>query len=173
MKLSKLLEEWFDKDIVEVDKLEAKYAELNELKIDDLYTHEYQETEYPELPTDYKAWSFQDRCGNELVVVYIPTTGDFKSGYRVKGISGLVFDPAKLKDRAESIRPCPDDQRVNTVYKILVQEVIPKYLLKKRPNRLRFDPVSPSREKLVDMIINKVIQKYPELKKKNNYILYP
>jgi bifunctional ADP-heptose synthase (sugar kinase/adenylyltransferase) len=54
---------------------------------------------------------------------------------------------------------------------ILLEEIIPTYLLTKKPNKLYFNPVSDSRNRLVDMIINKVIEQYPQLTKKNNYLI--
>jgi hypothetical protein len=72
----------------------------------------------------------------------------------------------------EKIKPCPDDKRVNTVYKILVEEVVPTYLLNKKPSKLYFNPVSDSRDRLVRIIINKVVEKYPQLQKKDNYLIH-
>ena len=134
----------------------------------------YKETQYKsaELTGEYKAWEFEDRCGNTIVVTYLIGVKEFKSGYKVHGEdSPLIFDPKSLEDQT-LVKPCSDDRKVNTVYKILVDEVIPKYLLNKKPNRIIFNPVSKSRERLVSILINKAIQQYPELTKKDNYIIY-
>lgn len=173
IKLVNLLNEFCNKDIDNAYLLETQYVELNELKIDELNSYPYEKISNINIPGENKTWQFEDRCGNQLVVVYLGSIGEFKSGYKVKGVSSLVFDPKKLPtDLQHLIKPCPDDKRVNTIYKILIKEVIPNYLLNIKPNRLYFNPVSDSRNRLVDIIINKVIKQYPQLKKKNNYIIY-
>lgn len=169
MKLRELIKEWYLEQLVNSDKLEEQYFELNEIKIDKLNTYSYQQVDYI---LNSKAWEFEDRCGNTIVAVYIEDIKEFKSGYKIEGVSTLIFDPSKLPNSEELITPCPDDKRVNTVYKILIEEVIPSYLLNKKPNRLVFNPVSSSRSRLVDIITNKVIQEYPQLTKKNNQLIY-
>lgn len=165
------LKKFYIMDIDSSYLLESEYAELNELKIDEFNSYEYNETQCGDIPGLYKAWSFKDRCNNELIALYLNSIGEFKSGYRVEGIKSLIFDPKKLTNGEELIKPCPDNKRVNTIYKILINEIIPFYLLNKSPNRLLFNPVSDSRNRLVDMIINKILIKYPQLKKNNNYLI--
>jgi hypothetical protein len=168
MKLTKLLKEWILENFINSDKLEEQYFELNEIKIDPLHSYKYQETHFP-LYT--KSYQFEDRCGNIIVAVYTESTSEFKTGYKVEGVDGLIFQPEKLDNVEEIIKPCADERRVGTVYKILIEEIIPNYLLNKKPNKLYFNPVSDSRNRLVDMIINKVIEQYPQLTKKNNFII--
>jgi hypothetical protein len=173
IKLTDLITEFYNNDINNTYLLEAQYAEINELKIDELNSYQYEEISDVNIPGNNKTWQFEDRCGNQIVAVYLDSIGEFKSGYKIEGVSSLVFDPKKLStDLQHLIKPCPDDKRVNTVYKILIDKVVPNYLLNKRPNRLYFNPVSDSRNRLVDIIINKIIKHYPQLKKKNNYIIY-
>lgn len=172
MKLQQILKEWVLENLDESDKLEEAYFNLHELKIDELNSYPYTETEFlPELGFS-KAWEFEDRCGNKIVAVYQKSIKEFKSGYRIEGVSTLIFDPKKLKNFEDLIKPCADDKKVNTVYKILIEEVVPAYLLNQKPNKLIFNPISSSRARLVDMIINKVIQTYPQLIKKNNQLIY-
>jgi hypothetical protein len=171
IKLSEILLKLTKRDIESSYALEAKYAEVNELKIDEFNTYSYKITSF-DLPGITKAWEFKDRCGNQLVCAFIENISEFKSGYRVQGVEGLVFDAERLPNKLDLIRPCPDDKRVNTVYKILVEEVIPAYLLNKKPNKLLFNPVSNSRVRLVNMISNKVVKKFPELTIRGNYLVY-
>jgi hypothetical protein len=169
-----LLKKWYLEECIESELLEEKYAEIFELEIDKNSIYNYKETQYKsaELAGEYRAWEFEDRCGNTIVVTYLIGVKEFKSGYKVNGDnSPLIFDPKSLKDTT-LIKSCADDRKVNTVYKILVDEVIPKYLLNEKPNRLVFNPVSKSRERLVSILINKAIQQYPELIKKDNYLIY-
>jgi hypothetical protein len=165
----KLLKEWILENFTNSDKLEEQYFELNEIKIDPLHSYKYKEIQ---LPYYTKSYQFEDRCGNMLVVVYIESISEFKTGYKVEGIDDLIFQPERLDNVEELIRPCADDRKIGTIYKILLEEIIPTYLLNKKPNKLYFNPVSDSRSRLVDIIINKVIEKYPQLKKKDNYLIY-
>lgn len=168
MELLKLLSKIYKSDIDATDILEGKYAAISELKIDHNNSYEYIKSEYKGNPS----WEFEDRCGNNLVAVCITSINEFKVGYKVKGLDYLIFDPKKLESGYDFIKPCPDERRVNTVYSILINEVIPKYLLNSRPNKLQFNPVSNSRKRLVDIIINKVLDIYPQLLKRNHYLIY-
>lgn len=168
MKLKELLKEWILENFIESNKLEEQYFELNEIKIDPLHVYKYEEKNFPQYT---KSYQFEDRCGNIIVAVYVESTGEFKTGYKVDGIDNLIFQPERLDNVEELIKPCPDDRKVGTIYKILIEEIIPQFLLNKKPNKLYFNPVSDSRNRLVDMIINKVIKQYPQLKKKKNYLI--
>jgi hypothetical protein len=168
MKLTKLLKEWILENFTHSDKLEEQYFELNEIKIDSLHSYKYQEIQ---LPLYTKSYQFEDRCGNTIVAVYIESTGEFKTGYKIEGVDNLIFQPEKINNVEELIKPCADDRKVGTIYKILLNEITPNYLLNKKPNKLHFNPVSDSRNRLVDMIINKIIEQYPQLTKKNNYLV--
>ena len=171
-KLKPIIKKWFLENLINSDILEEKFFQLNELKIDELNSYSYKESTHEDVFGFNKAWEFEDRCGNLIVAVYLEGTREFKSGFRIPGVSTLIFDPKKLPQKyQEKIKPCPDDKRVNTVYKILLEEVIPTYLLNKKPNQLLFNPVSSSRERLVDIIINKIIEVYPQLIKKDNYLI--
>jgi hypothetical protein len=168
MKLSKLLKQWVLEGLVVTDKLETEHFELNELNIDSLNSYEYEEIK---LPIYTKAYKFNDRCGNELVAVYTEGISEFKSGYRVKGVDSLVFDPTKFLNIEDGIKPCPDDKRINTVYKILLEEIVPKYLLEKKPSKIYFNPISASRDRLTGILISKIVKVYPQLTKSGNYLI--
>lgn len=169
MKLIKILREWVLDNLINSDKLETEFFGLNEIKIDPLHSYKYEEIS---LPIYTKSYSFEDRCGNIIIAVYIESTGEFKTGYKIKEADNLIFQPEKLDNVEELIKPCADDRKIGTIYKILIQEIIPNHLLNKKPNKLHFNPVSESRNRLVDMIVNKVIEKYPQLIKKNNYLVF-
>lgn len=177
--LEKIIREWILENHINAENIEQKFFELNELKIDELNSYIYKESSYLDSLGFNKAWEFEDRCGNLIVATYLKTTNEFKTGFRIPGVSTLIFDPKKLPQNhktlgnlQEKIKPCPDDKRINTVYKILLNEIIPTYLLNKKPNQLHFNPVSSSRERLVNIIINKIIQQYPQLIQQDNYIIY-
>jgi hypothetical protein len=168
MKLTSLLKEWVLEGLNNSDKLEADYLELNEIKIDPLHSYNYEEIQLPHFT---KSYQFKDRCGNIIVAVYLDSIGEFKTGYKVEGVDGLIFQPEKMDNIEELVRPCPDEKKIGTVYKILIQEILPNYLLNKKPSKLLFNPVSESRKRLVDMILNKIIKNNPQLTKKEGYLI--
>lgn len=169
LKIKSLIKEWVLENLINSDELEEQHFSLNELKIDALNSYKFEEIKFSNYT---KSFQFEDRCGNKIMVVYIEQTGEFKTGYKIKGVDSLIFQPKKLDNVEELIKPCADDKKINTVYSILVNEIIPKYILNKKPNKLYFNPVSSSRNRLVDIIINKIIKDYPQLTKKDNYLIY-
>ncbi len=76
------------------------------------------------------------------------------------------------KQYQDLVKIGPDEKRVNTVYKILSDEVIPNFVLNKKPNKLQLNPVSKSRQKLTDIILTKLTKDYPQLKRNKNYLTY-
>ena len=169
MKLTDLLREWTLEGLNSSEELEAKHYELNEIRIDSANSYTYSEIE---LPGYTKAFRFEDRCGNVIVAAYIDGVGEYKTGYRVDGVDSLIFQPERLDNVEELIRPCPDDKKVSTVYKILTEEILPNFLLNKKPSKIMFNPVSESRKRLVDIILNKIIKENPRLIKKDNYLVH-
>jgi len=169
MKLTVLLKEWVLEALDSSDKLEADHLQLHEIKIDPLNSYNYQKIN---IPFFTNAYSFEDRCGNTIVAMYLEGIGEFKTGYKIEGVDTLVFQPERLPDVEKYIKPCPDDKKIGTVYKILTQEIIPNHLLNKKPNKLFFNPVSDSRARVVDLIINRAVKDYPELTKKESYLIY-
>jgi hypothetical protein len=169
MKLKKLMREWILDGVNESDKLEIDFFQLNEIKIDSLNSYNYEEVN---IPLYTKAYKFEDRCGNVIIAVYIESINEFKTGYKIDDVDSLIFQPELLDNVEELIRPCADDKKVGTVYKILSKEIIPHYLLNKKPNKIFFNPVTDSRARLVDMIINKAIKDYPQLTKNKSYIIH-
>lgn len=158
---------------LQVNLLESQYLELNEVLIDPLNSYTYQEVEYSILPGKRRAWQFEDRCGNVIVGVFIISTGEFKTGYKIPAVKTLVFQPENLpQDKISLVHPCPDYKRLNTVFKILVQEVVPNYILDKKPSRLILNLVLQSRKRLVSILGSKVINIFTDLIYKNNYILH-
>lgn len=168
MNLGSLLREWTLEGVTKSDNLEADFFELNEIRIDPLHSYPYEELA---MDPYTRAYQFRDRCGNTLVAVYIDSVSEFKTGYRIDGSDSLIFQPERLEKVEELIKPCPDDKKVGTVYKILVQEILPSYLLKSKPSKLLFNPVSESRKRLVDLILNKIIKDNPQLTKKGGYLI--
>lgn len=53
-----------------------------------------------------------------------------------------------------------------------INEIIPKFVLNKRPNKLLPNPASYANARLVSILLNKLIEFYPELIVKNNNLIY-
>lgn len=172
VKLNQIFKEWILEDIYSASKLEEDFFELNEIKIDPLNSYEYKEVNYIQGKGNNKAWGFDDRCGNTIYAIYIPSINEFKTGYKIEGIDTLIFQPERFPQVLDKIKPCPDDKKLGTIYKILINEIVPFYLLDKKPNKLYFNPVSSTRDKLVRIVINKLTQQYPQLIRQDNYIIY-
>jgi hypothetical protein len=169
MKILELINEWNKEGILQSEQIEVDFFSINEIKIDSLNSYDFKKLELPQYT---ESFSFTDRCGNILVVAYIDSIGEFKSGYKIEGISSLVFQPENLQNSEKFIRPCPDDKKVNTVYKILSEKIIPRYILPKKPSKLFFNPVSPIRERLTDIFMNKVLKDFPQLIKRGTYVVH-
>jgi hypothetical protein len=170
--LKQLIKEWIIEDLHKSNQIEEEYFELNEIKIDSLNSYEYKETNFLQGKGNNKAWEFEDRCGNIIYAVYNPNINEFKTGFKIESVDTLIFQPERFPQILDKIKPCPDDKKLGTIYKILVNEIIPIYLLNKKPNKLYFNPVSSTRDKLVKIIINKIIQQFPQLIQRDNYIIY-
>jgi hypothetical protein len=168
MKLNTLRKEWVLEGLDTSNKLEADFFKLNELKIDPLHSYNYREIQLPQYT---KSYQFEDRCGNTIAAVYMESLGEFKTGYRVEGVDYLIFEPERLNNVEELIKPCPDERKIGTIYKILTQEILPKYILDKKPSKLLFNPVSESRKRLADIILNRIIKDNPHLIKKSEYLI--
>lgn len=168
MELSKLLKQWLLEGLEKADLLETDFFQLREINTDPLHSYRYEKVDHPNYTETYH---FDDRCGNTIVAVYIDSISEFKTGYRVEGVDSLIFQPERLDNAEELIKACPDDRKVATVYKILIEEIVPRYLLNNTPSKLYFNPVSKSRERLVNMILSKIIKTYPQLIKKNGYLI--
>jgi hypothetical protein len=164
-----LIKKWILENLINSDKLEEDYFKLNEIKIDSFNSYKYKEIN---IQPYTKSYIFEDRCGNKIVGVYIDSTGEFKTGYKVEGIDKLIFRPEILDKVEDLIKPCADDNKIGTIYKILINEIIPNFTLRKKPNKLHFNPVSSTRERLTNILIQKIIKDYPQLQQKNNYIIH-
>jgi hypothetical protein len=156
--------------IIKVINEETDFFNINELKIDELNSYDYENANYLEGKNNI-SWKFTDRCNNEIYAVYNTNIHEFKTGFKIDGSDTIIFQPEKFPEIYDKIHPCPDDKKVNTIYKILIKEIIPDYLLNKKPSKLFFNPVSQSRNRLVKIIINKIAQNYPEIEIKNNYLI--
>jgi hypothetical protein len=129
--LKQFVKEWILEDLRKSNQIEEEYFELNELKIDPLNSYEYKETNFLQGKGNNKAWEFEDRCGNIIYAVYNPNINEFKTGFKIEGVDTLIFQPEMFPQIIDKIKPCPDDKKLGTICKILIQEIIPTYILNK------------------------------------------
>lgn len=148
------------------DLLEVICAELFELSINPINTHSYERT------SKY-TWDFVDRVNNHMRVLVLPIKNDIKTAYviEIDGKEVLVYDKDKSPYK-EKIVDLPDEKRLNTIYKIITKDIIPEFLLNSRPNKISFTPISAVRDRLISMILNKLIKDYPQLKIRGNQLIY-
>lgn len=167
MKLTRLLKTWVLEDLNNASSFEVDYFTLNEISINTNQSYQYEEITIPLIT---KAFQFNDRCGNTIVAALLGN--EFKTGYKVEGVNSLIFQPERMSDIVDKIRPCPDDRKISTIYNILVTEIIPNHLLNKRPNKIIFNPTSISKGRILNIMLNRILQEYPQLKIKNGYLIY-
>ena len=170
-KLKKLIKGWILEELNQSHRLEEEYFDINEIKIDPLNSYEYKETNFLQGRGNNKAWEFEDRCGNLIYAVYNPNINEFKTGFKIDGVDTLIFQPERFPLLIDKIKPCPDDKKIGTIHKILIQEIIPQFLLLTNPSKLYFNPVSTTRDRLVKIIIDKIIKQYPQLTPKGDYLI--
>jgi hypothetical protein len=171
-RVKEIIKEWMLEGLNNTNILEEEYFIVNEIKIDPLNSYEYEETNFLQGKGGNKAWMFEDRCGNVIYAVYNPNINEFKTGFKVEEVDTLIFQPERFPMLLDKIKPCPDDKKIGTIYKILTQEIISQFLLNKKPNKLYFNPVSSTRDRLTQIIINKLISSNPQLTQKGNYLIH-
>ncbi len=144
-------------------EMEQDYFTLNEFDTNDV--HEYRSAEYTVVKGNNKSWEFEDRCGNTIVLIYLESQNEIKTAYKLKN-NRLIFnsDVFKKNDINNELKSCADSAILNTIYKILKLEVIPKILLTKKGSLIKFIPVSDSRKRVVGILLASLIKDFPELK---------
>lgn len=124
--------------------LEVEY--FNELA-DPEYAYEYKNTGLGGI------WEFNDRFGNTLGVSFDLHSKYFEAYYIVKDLKGnriKLYDYEMNKDNIDptSFQGGPDEHRSDTICKILLDEVIPNYLLKSKPSIIKLHPLSDYRHSI-------------------------
>lgn len=148
--LSKLLEE-----IIE-ESIKKNLGKYNSILLHESYI--FQELADPEWAYDYKQiskyeWEFNDKYGNLLGVRFLPDLKYFESFYKMKSKTGrdvIVFDLEQHKDKLDllSFQGGTDDHRSDTICKILLDEIIPNYLLNQKPSLIKLHPLNKYRHKI-------------------------
>jgi len=113
-------------------------------------------------------WEFNDKYGNILGVRYFPSSKYFESYYIMKDINGkkvLVFDYETNKDYLDptSFQGGTDEHRSDTICKILLDEILPKYLLNTKLSIIKLHPLNNYRYKIFMKCAEVCKEKYPNL----------
>lgn len=133
----------------------------------------FQELANPEFAYSYEevapdVWEFQDKYGNTLGVQFNPSTKYLDSYYRMRDLDGIevnVFDYDAVKDKIDpiSFQGGSDQHRSDTICKILLDEIIPKYLLSKKPSIIKIHPLNEYRFNIFWKCAEICKDKYPQL----------
>lgn len=112
----------------------------------------FQEISNPDFAYEYKQitpeiWEFNDKYGNTLGVQFDPVTKYLDSYYKMKDINGKdinIFDYELFKGKIDplSFQGGTDEHRSDTICKILLDEILPKYLLNEKPSIIKIHPLN-------------------------------
>jgi hypothetical protein len=140
-------------------KNKVKGLNLTESKINIFLEVEYfNELADPEYAYEYKnvgqgEWEFNDRFSNTLGVSFDLLNKYFEAYYIVKDLRGnriKLYDYEMNKDNIDptSFQGGPDEHRSDTICKILLDEVVPNYLLNSKPSIIKLHPLSDYRQSI-------------------------
>jgi len=125
------------------------------------HSYTYQEIE-PNL------WEFQDKYLNTIQLEYFPSVKYINTQFVVNdkdGVEFISFDIDKDKDRIApfTFHHNKDERRSDTIAKIILDEIVPKYLINKSPQILKIAPIDIYRYKIFYKIAELIKEKYPQL----------
>lgn len=133
----------------------------------------FQELADPNFAYDYvesnpDEWEFKDRFNNRVGVRYIPENRYFESYYIMKDLDGnevRVYDYNRNKDNIDptSFQGSSDQNRSDTICKILRDEVIPRHLINRKPSMIKLHPLNEYRHKIFMKCAEVCQEKYPQL----------
>lgn len=133
---------------------------------------------YPYEEIFLDKWIFQDKYGNSIGVDFNKSVKQFESYYLIKNLQGefkRIFDYQKWKPGLDpiSFQGGSDENRSNTICKILRDEVIPKYLTNVKPSVIKLNPLNDYRYQIFMKCAEICKEKYPqiEIKPLGNEIL--
>jgi hypothetical protein len=159
--LNKIIKESFDKKLNEQESIIFEETEL------------FLELANPDAAYEYKKvgkniWEFNDRFGNTLGVRYDEGSKYFESYYLMrdkKGQEVRVFDYETNKNYLDptSFQGNSDEHRSDTICKILLDEILPEYLLNKKSQIVKLHPLNDYRFKIFYKCAEVCKEKYPQI----------
>lgn len=113
-------------------------------------------------------WIFQDKYGNRIGVSYNDSHKYFESYYYMKDNKGndvKIFDYELNKPNIErtSFQGGSDQHRSDTICKILRDEIIPKYLINKKPSIIKLHSLNDYRYKIFMKCAELCKEEYPQI----------
>lgn len=127
---------------------------------------------YPYEEVSEYVWEFKDKYGNTLGIIFKPEFKTLDSYYKVRDLSGkdvLMFDYEVNKERIDpkSYKLGTDEHRSDTICKIIVDEVVPRYLLKNKAGTIRLHTLNQYSQDIFWKCAEVCKKKYPQLDIKN------
>lgn len=159
--LSQIIQESIEKQLTENNALLFEECQLFlELSNPDA-SYKYEET-------NPNVWEFQDRYKNNLGVEINPVTKYVDAFYNAKDVKGnnlRVYDKESHKNLMDplSLQGSSDEHRSDTICKILRDEIIPKYLINKKPSTIKLHPIDEYRRKIFMKCAEICKEKYPQI----------
>jgi hypothetical protein len=133
----------------------------------------FQELADPEFAYEYSEtvpdiWEFKDKYGNTLGVQFNPSTKYLDAYYLMTDLNGRevrVFDYESVKAKVDpnSFQGGSDQHRSDTICKILLDEIVPKYLLSKKPSIVKMHPINEYRFNIFWKCAEVIKAKYEQL----------
>ena len=105
---------------------------------------------YPYEQVAESVWQFEDKYGNKIGVEFLPASNYFETFFVAQDLEGRevkTYDPPSQQHNLKqgSITGGTDEHRSDTICKILLEEVLPKYLLSRPFSKIVLHPISPYR----------------------------
>lgn len=163
--ISKLISEVIQ-NTVEANLNESQSTIHSEVKL-------FQELANPDFAYNYSenfsnVWTFNDRFGNTIEVSFNPSNRYVESYYILKDLSGnpvKVYDYERNREALDStsFQGGSDENRSDTICKILRDEIIPKYLGNTQPSLIRLHPLNDYRYQIFMKCADICKEKYPKI----------
>jgi len=133
----------------------------------------FQELANPNHSYNYKEvepniWEFQDKYLNNIQVEYFPEVKYINTQFVVEdkdGVEFISFDINRDKDRIApfTFHHNKDERRSDTIAKIILDEIVPKYLINKTSQILKIAPIDNYRYQIFLKIAELIKEKYPQI----------
>jgi len=123
---------------------------------------------YPYKETEPNVWEFKDKYGNELGVQFNPSLKYIDSFFIAKKLNGEKVQIFDYETNQAGLDPLSkqggsDTHRSDTICKIIRDEIIPKYLLQKKPSIIKIHPLNNYRHEIFWKCAEICKEKYPQI----------
>ena len=132
------------------------------------HSYDYEEVES-------NLWEFKDKYQNTVQVEYFPSVGYVNSHFNVIDKDGVEFKMYDYLNDKSRLTPFTffhghDERRSDTIAKIILNEIVPNYLISNSQQLLKMMPITSYRYQIFLMIAKLIKQRYPqvEIQEKGN-----